>query len=201
MEAAGRVGDDEVGVAGHRGVEGVEDDRARVSAWRVGDDIDPGPVGPDAKLVDRRRAERVGGGEDDAPTLALVARGEFADGRRLAGPVDADDEDDRGTALDGPGGLPAGRIAWCEEVGELGADGPLGSTGIAPLASSGDEVDRQRRADVAGDERLLDVLPGLLPPARERCAKPGGEARPGALETGLQRGLLALTACRVGLLG
>ena len=111
VEAVGRVGDDEVGVAGHRGVDGVvADDRAWVSAWRVGDDIDPGPVGPDAKLVDRRRAERVGGGEDDAPTLALVARGEFADRRRLAGPVDADDEDDRDCPRR-PGRASAGCIA------------------------------------------------------------------------------------------
>ena len=64
-----------IGVAGHRGVEGVEDDRAlESSAWRVGDDIDPSCRPRCEAGRWPPRAERVGGGEDDAPTLALVAR-------------------------------------------------------------------------------------------------------------------------------
>ena len=46
-----------------------------------------------------------------------------------------------------------------EQRRELRADGGLGTAGLAPLARPLDEVDGERRTDVAGDERLLDVVP------------------------------------------
>ena len=46
VEAAGRVGDDEVGAAGDRRIECVVDDRARVGAGRVGDHLARRPGRP-----------------------------------------------------------------------------------------------------------------------------------------------------------
>ena len=104
VEPAGGVGDDEVGAAGDGRVERVVDDGAGIGAGRVGDDRDAGPVGPDPELVDGGGAERVGGGEETRRPSRRVAGGELADRRGLAGPVDADDEHDRG-----PAARPTGR--------------------------------------------------------------------------------------------
>ena len=49
---------------------------------------------PDPQLLDRGGAERVARGEHDRLALASELGGELADRRRLAGAVDADDEDD-----------------------------------------------------------------------------------------------------------
>ncbi len=50
-------------------------------------------------------------------------------------------------------------IAGDEERRQLGADGRLGSTGGTAAPGAIDELDGQRGADVARDERLLDVVP------------------------------------------
>ncbi len=70
VQPAGRVGDDEVGAAGDGRIERVVDDGSGIRAGGVGDDLDPGPIGPDPELVDGGGAERVGGGEDDRSALA-----------------------------------------------------------------------------------------------------------------------------------
>ena len=109
----------------------------------MGDDGHAGPLRPDPELIDRGRAERVGGGEEHAAALGGVARSELADRRRLAGPVDADDEHDRGPALDRRLGRPRS-VARNEQRRELGADGGLGSSGIAAAAGPLDDFHRER---------------------------------------------------------
>ena len=47
----------------------------------------------------------------------------------------------------------------------MAASGPLA---VAPLAGALDEVDGQGRADVAGDQRLLDLVPRSGPSALPR---------------------------------
>ena len=56
----------------------------------------PRALGPDLELLLGRRPERVGGAEVTGAAGLAELRGELADRRRLAGAVDADDEDDRG---------------------------------------------------------------------------------------------------------
>ena len=51
-------------------------------------------VRPDGQLFRRCRTEGIAGGEHDRFPLLLVILGQFADSRRLADAVDADDEDD-----------------------------------------------------------------------------------------------------------
>ena len=132
--------------------------------------------------------------------LRPLAGGELADGRGLAGAVDADDEDDGGRALDGRDGLPVLGVADGEQAGELVADGLLGGD-VAALARALDEVHRQGGPDVAGDQRLLDLLPVRPAGHAERAAEPGAEPGAGLLEAVLELLALALAAGGVGLLG
>ena len=158
VEPAGGVGDDEVRAAGDGRIERVVDDGARVRARGVGDHRHLGPVRPDPELVDGGGAERVGGGEDDRATFGGVATRELADGRGLAGPVDADDEDHRRAAGDRRARAP-GEVARDEQRGELEPDRRLRTGRVVAPAGALDEVDGEGRPDVAGDERLLDLVP------------------------------------------
>ena len=72
----------------------VEHDSGCVAAFLAGDDGRADAIAPDLKLLDRRRAERVAGGEQDAIVLLLEPMAELADRRRLARAVDADHQDD-----------------------------------------------------------------------------------------------------------
>ena len=173
MEAAGGIGDDQVGATGDGRIERVVDDRARIGAGRVGDHRHLGPVGPDAELVDGGGAERVRGGEQDGATLGRVAAGELADRRGLAGAVDADDEDDRRTARRPPSaGSRRDRAATSSAASSvrMAASG----AGVAIPAGTLDEVDGEGGADVAGDQRLLDVVPGRSLAGRRCRAGRGG---------------------------
>ena len=104
----------DVGVAALRGGHRVEDDRARVGALLVRDDLGADDLAPALELLDRRRAERVAGGDHDLLAVLAVRLRELGDARRLAGAVDADDEDHGG---------PAGRriILFAPDAALLGA--------------------------------------------------------------------------------
>jgi len=128
-------------------------DGARVGARRMRDDRDVRPVGPDPELVDGRGPERVCRGEDDRPPLPDVASRHLADRRGLAGPVHPDHENDGRTARDGRARAP-GEVTRDEQCRQLRPDRGLGSRRVAILAGTLDEVDRERRTDVAGDQRL-----------------------------------------------
>ena len=54
-----------------------------------------------------------------------------------------------------------------EQGRQLGPDGGLGAARVAALAGALDEVDGQRRPDVPGDERLLDLVPLRVVAAEE----------------------------------
>ena len=117
---------------------------------------------------------------------AGVAGGELADRRRLAGAVDADDEHDRGPALDRGAGLPVD-VAIDQQGGQLGADRRLRPARLASLPGALDEIDRQRGADVTGDERLLDLVPLRAVGVPEVATELGHQAGAGLLEAGLER--------------
>ncbi len=70
--------------------DGVECDRRRISPAVAPHDRHVRALGPDVELLDRGRAVRVGRAEHDDAARLLRLLGELADGRRLAGPVDAD---------------------------------------------------------------------------------------------------------------
>ena len=96
----------------------------------VGTTNNMGTVRPDPELVDGRGTERVGGRQDDRAPLGGIAARELADRRRLAGPVDPDDEHDRRTAADRRAQAPR-QVARDQERGQLRADGRFGTARVA----------------------------------------------------------------------
>ena len=96
VEAAGGVDDDDVAAARRRRVERVVRDGGRVAAALGADEVRARALRPDLELLLRRGAVRVGRGDEDGAAVLGELRGELADRRRLAGAVDADDEDHGG---------------------------------------------------------------------------------------------------------
>ena len=156
VEAPGRVDDHHVPSARLRRLDRVERDRGGIRSADGADEVRLGARRPDLELLLRGGAERVGGAEDDAQPVLAELRGELADRRRLARAVDADDEDHgrRRGHVQGRGlaehrrDLLRQRLA---EVAELAAR-------LQPL----DQLGRRRDADVGGDQRLLQPLPGRV---------------------------------------
>ena len=94
MQAAGGVDDRDVLAARAGGLDGVVGDRGRVGALRGADEVGLRAVGPDLELLLRRSAPGVGGAEEDGAVVLAQLLRQLPDRRRLAGAVDADDEDD-----------------------------------------------------------------------------------------------------------
>ena len=70
VQAAGGVGEHEVGVAGGGPLDGVEDDRARVGALGAAHEVGAGPLGPGGELLGGRGPERVARGHHDRAAVA-----------------------------------------------------------------------------------------------------------------------------------
>ena len=164
VQAAGGVDDHDVDALLAAAGDGVERDGAGVRALGAAHELAAGALGPALELLDGGGAEGVGGGDQDALAERLLqVPGELADRRRLAGAVDADDEDHGrvGAQVDVV-------VAGLGEVGEelrqpLGqrlAAGDLALLGL-PLEPL-DDLRGRARADVGVDQRLLQALPGLL---------------------------------------
>ena len=190
-EAPRRVGDDDVGAARLAGDDRVEGDAGRVAAL-LRDDLDlrsirlAGPHRPCHELLARRGAECVGGGQQHlAVGVHQVAR-QLADGRRLAGAVDAADHHhgrhgfaDHEVALERQQQLgedPGQQLAHRLRVTELQA-------GDAP-AQLVEQPDGRLGAGVGLQQRRLEVLVELVGQlgADERL----GERRAGAPEPAAQ---------------
>ena len=108
---------------------------------------------PDAELLLRGRAERVGRRDDDGvPVLAQPVR-ELADRRRLAGAVDADDEHDARLA----GKVDARRLA--EKRRDLRGERLVQVADVAARLEPAHELRGRGDADVAGDQGFLEPLP------------------------------------------
>ena len=177
VEAAGGVGDHEVGAAGDGGVEGVEDDRAGSASGRVGDDLAARSLGPDPELVDGRGAERVGGREDDAPALRPRSRAaSLPIVVVLPVPLTPTTSTIAGPPRSRGVGSQCAASRGDEQPRELRPNGGLGASTSLALARPLDEVHRERGADVAGDQDLLDLVPvGVIVAAAERAAQAGAE--------------------------
>src|SRR6478672_5274766 len=168
VEAAGGVDDDDVDLLLDACLDGVERHRGRVGTVLVGPHGgDPDTSAPRLELVGRRSAEGVGRTEEDLAVLGHEDAGELADGRRLAGAVDAHDEDDGGPVADAAARDATVHVGLdeCEQVlAEPAADGGLvgGAVDLDPGAQRVDELHGRLDAEVRGDEGVLDLLPRLL---------------------------------------
>ena len=94
METSRRVDQQNISLAGFRRGNRVVYDGIGIRAFLSGDDIHLRAVRPGLQLWNRCRAEGIRGCDDNLFALMMELGGELADGRRLADPVNADDEDD-----------------------------------------------------------------------------------------------------------
>ena len=92
VEPAGCVDDHDVAA----GRDGVEGDRGWVGAALPADELRSGASCPDLELFLGGGPEGVGGAHGDRAAVLGELAGELADGRRLPGPVHADDQDHGG---------------------------------------------------------------------------------------------------------
>ena len=125
------------------GLDGVEGDGRRVGAVLVGaHGRDADARAPRLELVGGRGAEGVGGTQQHLPVLGNEDAGQLADGRRLAGAVDADDEDDGRAVADAAAGDAAVHVGLDE--GEQVVAQPAADRGLVGGAVDLD-LRRQRR--------------------------------------------------------
>ena len=165
--------------------------------WR--DDLGAHAVAPLAHLLDGGGAKGVGGGDDDLRVVLSVGVGQLADAGRLAGAVDADDEDDGrpGRRLRGPGrrarGCPRGWADF-EDIDELVLEGVAHVVGVveAFLLDAALHVFEHflggGHAGVGADEELFELFPE-------------GVIDAGAFEEGGEVGEPGLSSAFEGLLG
>ena len=118
----------------------------------------------------------------DLPVLGDEHAGELADGRRLAGAVDADDEDDGGPVADAAAGDAAVHVGLDEREQVLAQPAAHGglvgrAVDLDPGAQRLDELGGGLDAEVGGDEGVLDLLPRLLVELAARRAARAGPCR------------------------
>ena len=93
VQATRRVDDHDAPSARDAGTDGVVGDSGRIRAAGRAHEVGVRALGPRLELLRRGCPEGVGGPDHDARTGLVQLVGQLADRRRLAGPVDAHDED------------------------------------------------------------------------------------------------------------
>ena len=103
MQAAGRVGDQDIGLARGRSLDGVVDHRGAVGAGMLRNNGHAVALAPGLDLLDGCRAEGVAGGQHDARIAGVGAAGDRGDDDRAVAHLRAPTVDldvDRGRAAD-----------------------------------------------------------------------------------------------------
>ena len=162
VQAAGRVGDDDVDAAGLGRGDRVEDDRAGVAAGRALDDLDAGSARPRVASCSIAAAPGSVGRRDQHRQAQLLAQvpGELADRRRLAGAVEPTTITTAGSAVRSM------RASSDRRVSASRLDQALAHASPRQLARStsdpaADDLGRCRGPEVGQDQRLLEALEGL----------------------------------------
>ena len=164
----------------------IEHDGCRIGVRAGADDVHRRSSRPGCHLIDRPRAERVGRANERRGPLRATPVRQLADGRRLPGPVHADDEHDArrprcgivvrtgwGTALGL--GRRRRRRRRRQQAADLGLH-PLphpGSTGavILTVPDALDDALRRLHADVRFDQQLLDRIERRVVDRRRAVAR------------------------------
>ncbi len=159
MQAAGRVDEERPHAARLRGRQRVEEHGRRIRALRGGaPSEDPRRSAHVCSCSIAPGAERVGGGEQNRAAARLLARGDLGRRRRLARPVDADEEHDAQRNLRGRRRTRGRR----EEPFDLFEQDPaqgrevLALRAARPCAHGVGQRGRRLRSHVRRDERLLE---------------------------------------------
>ena len=164
VQPPGGVADHHVVPARARGLDRVEHHGAGVGARLAAHDLAAGPLGPQGQLLGRRGAEGVARGQQHrAAELLLQVPGDLADRGGLAAAVDPHHEDHRGLLGEGD------RVAvHARGLGQQLAQAPcevlaaLQLAGLRLVLEPLDDRGRGGRAHVGVDQRLLEVLEGLV---------------------------------------
>ena len=113
-------------------------------------------------MLDRGGAKSVARGEQDSLAFGSELRSELADGRRLAGAVDADDQNHERALVGIDGERPGDRLERAVDlVGEdlldfLRADPPL----VAPVRDRVANAGSRSEPEIGRDEDVLEVVEG-----------------------------------------
>ena len=168
VQAACGIDDNDVAAARLRRRDRVKDDRRRVCALAVPDDVRTRALRPNLELVGRRRAERVRRGQHDLFALADIACRQLADRGGLADAVDADDQNDRWLARDVERLIVKHVVGQhlAQQVAQLGGRCCLAQ--LCTLFHLGDDLRGGRRAYIRKDERFLELLEKILVDLDER---------------------------------
>ena len=153
VQPAGRVHDDHVAPARLGCGDRVERDGGRVAAALRADEVRIRPLCPDLELLLGCGPEGVGRRDEDAAPVLVELGRELADGGRLAGAVDADDEDHARPSSH----VQARRLP--EQPRNLLLQGRSEIGAVATSLQPQDELCSGRYADVGCDQRLLEPLP------------------------------------------
>ena len=150
------------------------------SRWRIDGEIQP--IRPDRELLDRSRAERVRGGQEDRSPVLDCPRRELGRRRRLPGSVDADQEDDLERRRRGR--RPAAerrREQALDLLGQEPAAAPSRSVRSAPARPRPDRVGQRRRPSPLR-RRPRSAPPRATPEPTRRSPSPFLTAVPELLE-------------------
>ena len=93
METAGGIADQNIGIPGFCGGNGIIDHGCRVRSLLLGDQIHAGPVSPLGELFDGSGPEGIGSRQDHPLSVGLQLVGQFSDGGGLSYTIDADHQD------------------------------------------------------------------------------------------------------------
>ena len=153
-----------------RRLQRVEGDGGGIGAGGLRDHRHVVALAPDLQLLDRSGAERVARGEHDFQSLLLQLPRQLADGRGLAGAVDADDEnrERRGSAVDCER-----LLRWPQDLQQRAAQRREQRIEIAELLACDlapqvfEDALRGFDADVGGDQPRLQ----LVEHACRRCGR------------------------------
>ncbi len=159
LQTAGGIDEQHVDPLAARFGERIEGETGRIGAGRARDHRRAAAAAPDAELIDGGGAERVAGREHDRAALGVELGRELADGRGLAGAVDADDEhDERLRSVErerlGHRNEDLLHFAGDDRFHLVGRDRLV----VAALADRGGNPRGAVEAEVGADQHLLDLV-------------------------------------------
>ena len=189
--AARRIGQQHIETPGARGLHRIVDNRCAVRTLTLRDDSGAVALAPGLKLLHRRRAERIARRQHHRQAVRLQAAGHLADGGRLAGAVDAHEQQDTGTGRPDLKRLLQGGEPLLEEVSE----GPVKRSRVVqfpalhPGRQGFDDALGGIHTNVRQQQRrfqLVENAPVDLPLAEQEVADALGKAAAGLAQALLE---------------
>ena len=162
LQPPGGIDQQNVGAFGFRAFQRLEGDAGRIGALCARDHLGAGAFAPQLELLDRGRAERVGGGQHHELAFVIEPRGELADGRRLARAVHAGDQHHEGLLgrIDGEGLLDRPQHIL-DLAGDEPADFLVAERAVAAVLLHGSrDLARRIDAEIGLDQKILELLQG-----------------------------------------